>query len=144
VEKRWEEIKKEEKEGYSPVSNVPRVLPALLRAYVISKRAARVGFDWEKLEDIYEKVREEMDELKEAEKSGEVDRIEEEMGDLLFTMVNISRFHGIDPEAALRRTNEKFIRRFAHVESHLESAKGDLAAMDALWNETKEKEKAGK
>lgn len=144
VEKRWEEIKKEEKEGYSPVSRVPRILPALLRAYVISKRAAKVGFDWEKLEDIYEKAREEMDELKEAEEEGMTDRIEEEMGDLLFTMVNISRFHGIDPEAALRRTNEKFIRRFAHVESHLGSAKGDLSAMDALWNETKEKEKEGR
>ena len=144
VEKRWEEIKKEEKEGYSPVSSVPRILPALLRAYVISKRAARVGFDWEKQEDIYEKAREEMDELKEAEKSGVADRIEEEMGDLLFAMVNISRFHGIDPEAALRRTNEKFIRRFGHVESHLESAKGDLEAMDALWKETKEREKEGR
>ena len=144
VEKRWEEIKKEEREDYSPLSSVPRILPALLRAYVISKRAAKVGFDWKRLEDIYEKAREEMAELKEAEKSGVADRIEEEMGDLLFTMVNISRFHGIDPEAALRRTNEKFIRRFAHIEARLESAKGDLSAMDALWNETKEKEKAGK
>jgi len=144
VEKRWEEIKRGEKEGYSPVSSVPRILPALLRAYVISKRAARVGFDWKKLEDIYEKAREEMDELKEAEEKGVADRIEEEMGDLLFTMVNISRFHGIDPEAALRRTNEKFVRRFTHVEGHLESAKGDLEAMDALWNEVKEREKEGK
>ena len=86
-------------------------------------------------------MREEMEELNEAEKSGAPERIEEEVGDLLFTMVNISRFHGIDPEAALRRANDKFVRRFTHVESHLESAKGDLTAMDALWNETKKKEK---
>ena len=97
MEKRWEEIKKAEKADYSPVSNVPRILPALLRAYVISKRAARVGFDWENLEDIYEKMDEEIGELKEAENSGEDDSIEEEVGDLLFTVVNISRFHGIDP-----------------------------------------------
>jgi len=144
VEKRWEEIKKEEKEDYSPVSHVPRILPALLRAYVISKRAARIGFDWENLEDVHEKMREEIDELKEAEASGAADRIEEEVGDLLFTIANISRFHGIDPEAALRRANDKFVRRFAHVEANLELAKGNLRAMDALWNETKKKEKEGK
>lgn len=143
IEKKWEEIKKAEKKDYSPVSNVPRMLPALLRAFVVSKRAARVGFDWEKLDDIYEKMYEEIRELKEAEGTGNRDEIEEEVGDLLFTVANISRYHGIDPEAALRRTTDKFIRRFGHIEPHLESVKGDLPAMDALWNEIKEKEKKG-
>jgi tetrapyrrole methylase family protein/MazG family protein len=143
VEKRWEEIKRAEKEDYSPVSHVPRILPALLRAYVVAKRAARVGFDWERLEDIYKKMNEEIGELKEAEASGAPEAIEEEIGDLLFTVANISRFHGIDPESALRRTTDKFVRRFGHIEKHLPEAKGNLKVMDALWNETKEKEKRG-
>jgi len=143
VEKRWEEIKRAEKEDYSPVSHVPRILPALLRAHVVAKRAARVGFDWERLEDIYKKMDEEIGELKEAEASGAREAIEEEIGDLLFTVANISRFHGIDPESALRRTIDKFVRRFGHIEKHLPGAKGDLKAMDALWNETKEKERKG-
>ena len=120
------------------------MLPALLRAYIISKRAARVGFDWEKLDDIYQKMYEEIEELKEAEDSGKAEAIEEEVGDLLFTVANISRFHGIDPETALRRTTDKFIRRFSHIEPHLESARGNLNTLDALWNESKEKEKKGK
>ncbi len=144
VEKRWEELKKAEKEDYSPVAHTPAILPALLRSYVISKRAARVGFDWEKLEDIYEKMYEEIGELKEAEASGDTEQIEEEIGDLLFTVSNIARFHGVDPETALRQTNEKFIRRFAHVEAHTDVTKADLKAMDALWNEIKKKEKKGK
>ncbi len=143
VEKRWEEIKKAEKADYSPVSHVPRMLPALLRAYVISKRVSKVGFDWKELDDIYRKLDEEIGELREAESSGRHDEIEEEVGDLLFTVANISRFHGIDPETALRRTTDKFIRRFGYIEPHLESVKGDLKAMDALWNEVKEIERKG-
>lgn len=144
VEKRWEELKKAEKKDYSPLSGVPRILPALLRAYVISKRAARVGFDWEKLDDIYDKVYEEISELKEAEASGAAEDIEEEIGDLLFTVSNISRFHGIDPEGALRRTTDKFVRRFGYLEKQIDLAKADLKTIDALWNESKEKEKKGK
>ena len=143
VERRWEEIKKAEKGDYSPVSSVPDMLPALLRAYVISKRASKVGFDWKKLEDIYAKMYEEIGELKEAEASKKAEDIEEEVGDLLFTVANISRFHGIDPEGALRRTTNKFIRRFSQIEPHLESIGHDLEAMEALWNKTKEKEKKG-
>ncbi len=144
IEARWEEIKKAEKDDYSPVSHVPAILPALLRAYLISRRAAKVGFDWEKLDDIHEKMREEVAELKEAEKSGTADEIEGEIGDVLFTVVNISRRHGIDPENALRRAIDKFLRRFVNVERNLDLAKGNLAAMDALWDEMKEKEKKGK
>ncbi len=145
VEKQWEELKRAEKKGeYSPVENVPKTLPALLRSYEISKRAARVGFDWEKLEDIYEKMYEEIGELREAEKSGTKEDVEEEIGDLLFTVANISRRHAIDPESALRRTIEKFVRRFRYVESRAHLTKMDLGAMDALWNETKKKERKGK
>lgn len=144
VEKRWEELKKAEKKDYSPVAHTPAILPALLRSYVISRRAARIGFDWEKLEDIYEKMYEEIRELKEAESSGVKENIEEEIGDLLFTISNIARFHGIDPETALRRTNEKFIRRFSHIEAHTDVTQADLKTMDALWNEIKRREKKGK
>jgi MazG family protein len=144
IDARWEEIKKAEKDDYSPVSHVPKILPALLRAYLISRRAAKVGFDWEKLDDIHEKMREEIAELREAENSGVADRIEEEIGDVLFTVVNISRRHGIDPENALRRAIDKFLRRFVNIEQNLDLAKGNLAAMDALWDEMKEKEKKGK
>jgi MazG family protein len=144
IEARWEEIKKAEKEDYAPVSHVPKILPALLRAYLISRRAAKVGFDWERLDDIHEKIREELAELREAESSGEADRIEEEIGDVLFTVVNISRRHGVDPENALRRTIDKFLGRFINIERNLDLAKGNLAAMDALWDEMKEKEKKGK
>lgn len=144
IPEQWEEIKKQEKEDYSPVANVPKILPALLRAYIISKRAARTGFDWDTLEDIYEKMHEEISELKEAEQTQSTERIEEELGDLLFTVVNISRRHGIDPENALRRTNTKFIRRFTYVHDNSSpSAKSNLQAMDALWNKAKEKEKIG-
>ena len=87
---------------------------------------------------------EELRELREAEASGSREAMEEEIGDLLFTVANISRFHGIDPEAALRGTIDKFVRRFAHIEKHFPAAQGDLKAMDALWEETKEKEKRGR
>ncbi len=144
IEARWDEMKKAEKEDYSPVSHVPKILPALLRAYLISRRAAKVGFDWEKIDDIHEKMHEEIAELREAEDIGDADKIEEEVGDLLFTIVNISRRHGVDPENALRRTIDKFLRRFAYIEDNLDLAKADLAAMDALWDEMKEKEKKGR
>jgi MazG family protein len=144
VEQQWEDLKKEENKEYSPVASVPKMLPALLRAYEISRRAAKTGFDWEKLEDIYDKMYEEIEELKEAEQSGRKEDIGEEIGDLLFTVCNISRRHSIDPEAALRGAVEKFIRRFSYVEKNADLTKKDLRAMDALWNETKEKEKEGK
>ena len=143
VEIKWEEIKRAEKGEYSPVSTVPKILPALLRAFLISKRAAQVGFDWEKREDIYEKIFEEIRELREAELTGDMDRIEEEIGDLLFSVSNVSRHHGVDPERALRGTIDKFIRRFGYIEKRLDLRQTSLAAMDALWNEAKEQEKKG-
>ena len=140
---RWEEIKRAEKEGYSGVASVPKTLPALLRSYAVSKRAARVGFDWGTVEGVYEKITEEIAELREAERQGNPDLIEEEVGDLLFTVVNLSRFHNVDPEAALRRTLDKFVRRFAHVEKNADLDNPDPKAMDDLWNEAKDMERRG-
>jgi tetrapyrrole methylase family protein / MazG family protein len=143
IEQRWEEIKKNEGQDYLPISGVPSILPALSRAYLISRRAAKLGFDWERIEDIYEKVDEEMAELKEAQTTGSAEHVEEELGDLLFTVVNVARFHNIDPEAALRGTIEKFIRRFRYVEQRTNVEASDIGTMDALWNEAKKKEKKG-
>ncbi|MCX8109984.1 MAG: nucleoside triphosphate pyrophosphohydrolase [Syntrophorhabdaceae bacterium] len=143
IEKRWEEIKKAEKEDYSPLGDVPKMLPALLRAYIITRRAAKVGFDWNNVKDIHEKLAEEIRELKEAEESENRKKIKEEIGDILFTMVNISRFYNIDPEDAMRFTSEKFIRRFAYIEKSIDLGNSDLTVMDKLWDEIKSMEKEG-
>lgn len=143
IEKRWEEIKKTEKEDYSPLGDVPKMLPALLRAYIITKRAAKVGFDWNNVEDIHAKLTEEIKELHDAEESKNMEKIKEEIGDILFTVVNISRFHNIDPEDALRFTSDKFIRRFGYIEKNTDLGKSDIAVMDKLWDEIKSMEKEG-
>lgn len=143
IEIRWEELKKSEKKGYSLLANIPQIVPALLRSYIITRRAARVGFDWPRLEDVYEKMTEELEELKNAEKSGDTESIREEIGDLLFTIVNIARFHDIDPEDALRSTSNKFIRRFQHIENNADLSDSTLTDMDKLWNEAKNMEKKG-
>lgn len=143
IETKWEELKKTEKSDYSPLRNIPQILPALLRAYVISKRAARLGFDWPKLEDVHAKMHEEIAELEQAEKSGKADNIKEEIGDLLFTIVNIARFHDIDPEDALRETSNKFVRRFTYIEENTDISNATLETMDTLWNEVKGIEKKG-
>lgn len=143
IEQKWEEIKKEEKEDYSLLSHIPKTMPALLRAYIVSKRVARVGFDWENIHGIYEKIDEELDELKRAEEAGDPLSIKEEVGDLLFTIVNISRHHGIDPEDALRQTTDKFTRRFNYVEKNTDVATATPSDMNRLWDEIKSMEKGG-
>jgi len=143
IEVRWEEIKKAEKEDYSPLSDIPKILPALLRAYIITRRAAKVGFDWKNVRDIHEKLEEEIRELQEAEKSDNKEKIKEEIGDILFTVVNISRYYNIDPEDALRFTSDKFVRRFGYIEKNTELGKSDIAVMDKLWDEIKSMEKEG-
>lgn len=143
IEKRWEEIKKAEKEDYSPLNSIPKILPALLRAYVVTKRASKVGFDWHCIEDVHVKLDEEIKELHDAEATGNKEKIKEEIGDILFTVVNISRFHGIDPEDALRFTIEKFIRRFNYIEQNTDLRKSDLIVMDKLWDDIKSMEKEG-
>jgi tetrapyrrole methylase family protein / MazG family protein len=143
IEAKWEELKKSEKNDYSTLQNIPQIIPALLRAYIISRRAARVGFDWPKLEDVHEKMREEIAELQKAEQSGNAELIREEIGDLLFTVVNIARFHNIDPEDALRATSNKFVRRFSYIEKNTDLSSATLETMDRLWNEVKGMEKKG-
>ena len=140
VEVKWEEIKKTEKDGYSLLANIPSAMPALLRAYVITKRAAKVGFDWEKVDDVYGKMDEEIGELKDAQASGDTARIREEIGDLLFTIVNIARFLNVDPEDALRSTSDKFTRRFSYIENNTDIGNATLDTMDKLWNDSKSME----
>lgn len=138
----WEKNKKKEKkiETYTGVlSDVPKYLPALMRAEKVQKKARGFGFDWDNIEPVYEKVFEEMDEVKEAFRSGNEADIREEYGDLLFAVVNMGRFLGTDPETALTGATNKFISRFAKMEKlaqekGLDMGKMDLEALDELWN----------
>ena len=139
----WEKIKMTEGRN-SVMEGVPKELPALLRAHRLQDKASKVGFDWEKKEDAWIKVDEEMNELHRAIESGKQDDVEAEFGDLLFAMVNYSRFINVNPEIALRQTVEKFITRFQYIERRLkEIGKGihssSLEEMDKLWEEAKTK-----
>ena len=150
VKENWQEIKKKERGHISNEDSifdtVPRSLPALKRAQKITSIASAYSFDWTKAEDIREKLNEELQEFDNAVKSGSEKKIEEELGDVFFTLVNLSRFLSVDAETALSRTTEKFLRRFSYITEQL-SARGisikeaTLAQMDALWNEAKVKPK---
>lgn len=143
IEKNWETIKMQEGRD-SVLEGVPNHLPELHKAFRLQQKASKVGFDWEKKEDVWDKVIEELDEMREAEKGVDTEHLEEEMGDLLFSLVNYSRFIGVNPANALRRTNEKFIKRFQYVENSI-SKKGkkiydsSLEEMDEFWEESKTK-----
>ena len=146
----WEAIKAAERAGQKQDGTLDGVavgLPALLRAYKLQKRAARVGFDWPVIDDVIAKIAEESAELAEARAELSQVEVEEEFGDLMFVMANLGRHLGVEPEAALRKANAKFIRRFEGVESKL-AAKGktpgdsDLAEMDLLWDAVKRDERA--
>lgn len=142
----WEEMKRKEKKGGSILEGVPSQLPALLRAHRLQDRAARVGFDWEHVDQVFEKVEEEMAEFKEAFKEKKKKRMEEELGDLLFALVNIARFLEMNPEDALRKTISRFISRFRYIEESIikqgRSMKGvSIDEMERLWQEAKKKEK---
>ncbi|MDI3481200.1 MAG: tetrapyrrole methylase family protein / MazG family protein [Tepidanaerobacteraceae bacterium] len=149
VLKNWEDIKREEKDMKSQaqgMESLPKTLPALMLAFKVQEKAARVGFDWDNAEDAMKKVAEEMDELKEVYKGKNGDKIREEMGDLLFAVVNVARFLDVNPELALRDATRKFIRRFNYVEQA--AAKSDrklqemtLEEMDILWEQGKKYEK---
>ncbi len=143
----WEELKKKEK-GYqdrkSILEGVPRDLPSLLRAHRLQERAARVGFDWRHLNEVLPKLDEEMAEFRAALKKEDAAGIEEELGDVFFTLVNISRFLGVNPEEALRKTISKFIDRFRTIEEKAAEAGKSLTEMtleemDRLWEESKKK-----
>jgi MazG family protein len=147
VLKRWEEIKAEEKRGKAEkpkglLEGIPRSQPSLIEAQQISSKAARAGFDWENSEQVIAKLEEEIAEFREARDSGSTDEMEGELGDILFTIVNLARFAKVDPEQALRRTNAKFRKRFAHVEKRLAEDGGEvsgasIAKLEALWQEAK-------
>ncbi|MCC7303417.1 MAG: nucleoside triphosphate pyrophosphohydrolase [Bacteroidia bacterium] len=148
VKENWEKIKLKEKESQtaagfkSVLAGVPLSLPALVKSWRIQEKARAVGFDWERPEQVWEKVEEEIQEVKEEVNKGDVRRIEEEIGDLFFALVNYSRFVGVNPEDALERTNRKFIRRFQYMEKKLSETNKEMSAMslaelDVLWNEAK-------
>jgi len=144
VKRNWEKLKLKEGKR-SVLQGVPDGLPALIKAYRIQEKAAQVKFEWEHADQVWEKVEEEMQELHKAYIQQEgIDRIEDELGDVFFALVNMSRFMKADPENALERTNQKFIKRFRYIEeqallSGKELQNMTLAEMDALWNEAKEK-----
>jgi len=154
VKKNWEEIKLEEGRD-SVLDGVPEMLPALQRAHRLQEKASKVGFDWEKKEDVWKKVIEEIEEMHEIEKAksqsigNEIDeelynKLEDEIGDVFFALVNYSRFLDINPENALRRTNTKFIKRFSYVENKIKSmgkklSESNLKEMDVYWEESKRK-----
>jgi MazG family protein len=145
VKQHWDEIKKQEKTGQaasgseSVLDGVPRNLPALAEADKISHKAAAIGFEWPDISGVVEKLQEEAAELARARQSGDQQHIEDEIGDMLFTIVNLARFLKADPEQALRKTNLRFRKRFAHVESELRAAPVEvsLERMEELWQEAK-------
>jgi ATP diphosphatase len=157
----WDEIKQQEKAerraaheaaGLAPaektfLSDIPKAMPALTRSYKIATKAGKVGFDWPDIGPVIDKIREELDEVQEAAASGDRERIEDEVGDLIFAAMNVARHYQVDPESALRRANAKFERRFGAIESALKAQgrtldDADLDEMEALWVEAKKAERS--
>jgi len=149
VRRIWSEVKagekKEKGEGETPLlEGVPRKLPALVEAAQIASRAAHVGFDWPDVDQVLEKLHEELAEFAEARRGASPEALEDELGDLLFVLVNVARFVKVDPEQALRKTNAKFRERFGYIERKLAEngknlAEASLDEMEALWQESKRK-----
>lgn len=146
VLEKWEEHKRKEgKLRESILDGIPESMPALLRAHRLQDRASRVGFDWDRVDDVLEKLDEEIGEFKKALKEKKEEEIEDELGDIFFALVNISRFIGINPENALRKTISKFIKRFRHIEITAAEERRSLSdmsleEMDALWESAKKVE----
>lgn len=146
VSENWEQIKLKEKGGNKSVlSGVPEALPSLIKSYRIQDKARNVGFDWEEREQVWDKVKEEITEFEAEVAHMDRDKAEAEFGDLMFSLVNAARLYKINPDNALERTNQKFIRRFNYLEEHTLKQGRNLAdmtleEMDAIWNEAKEKE----
>jgi XTP/dITP diphosphohydrolase len=144
VKKNWEQIKL--KEGSKSVlGGVPKGLPAMVKAHRIQEKAKQVGFEWDTREQVWDKIEEEIAELKEAVANNNIDEMENEMGDVLFSFINYARFLNLDSETALERTNRKFINRFSKMETAANKAGKNLAEMtltemDAMWNEIKKME----
>ena len=142
----WEQIKLKEKDGNESVlSGVPEALPSVIKAYRIQDKARNVGFDWEDRQDVWKKVREELDELERELNKEDKERSTEELGDFLFAVINAARLYKLNPDNALEKTNRKFIDRFNYIEAHsIKMGKPlkdmTLAEMDQLWNEAKQQE----
>ena len=143
----WEQIKLKEKDGNKRVlSGVPDALPSLIKAYRIQDKARNVGFDWEDKGDVWKKVHEELGELEQELRKGDKENSTQELGDFLFSVINAARLYKINPDDALEKTNQKFIRRFNYIEEHsIRQGKPltemTLAEMDNLWNEAKKQKK---
>lgn len=146
VEENWEQLKIKEDNGYKPVlSGVPASLPAIVKANRIQEKVRGVGFDWEKREQIWDKMQEEISELKDEINNHNTESIESELGDVLFSIINASRLYGIDPEAALEKTNRKFIKRFNYLEKETLKKgrslhKMSLDEMNVIWEEAKKED----
>ena len=139
----WEQLKLKEKDGNKSVlSGVPAALPSLIKAYRMQDKARHVGFDWEKKEQVWDKVKEEFSELQVEIANLDKDKAEAEFGDLLFSVINAARLYGINPDNALERTNQKFLRRFNYLEEHtlkkgIQLKEMSLEEMDVIWDEVK-------
>ena len=146
VEKTWEQIKQQEKDGNASVlAGVPRSLPSLIKAYRIQDKARNVGFDWQKKEDVWGKVREELAELEAELRKEDKENSTKELGDFLFSVINAARLYHLNPDNALEMTNQKFTRRFNYVEEKAKEKdkplkEMTLREMDELWNEAKKQE----
>jgi MazG family protein len=145
----WEKLKQDERkaENKSVLSGVPQAMPALLKASRLTEKAARVGFDWRRTDDVFDKLDEELGELREAVAAEDAQNIHDEIGDLLFTIGNIARKVNVNPEEALQSTNRKFMRRFEHMEARVRERGQNLdqlqlEEMDRLWDEAKAAERA--
>ena len=143
VTSQWEQIKQQERGGNKTVlSGVPSSLPSLVKAYRVQDKARAVGFDWEEAQEVWTKVQEEIQEVRQALETKDAEDVEGEFGDLLFAVVNAARLYGVNPDNALERTNRKFISRFGYIESQAKAQGRDikdltLAEMDALWEKAK-------
>jgi XTP/dITP diphosphohydrolase len=147
VSENWEQLKLKEKDGNKTVlSGVPASLPSLIKAYRIQDKARNVGFDWEERSQVWEKVKEEIQEFQVEVERMDKEKAEDEFGDIMFSLINAARLYKINPDNALERTNQKFIRRFGYVEEHsIKQGKNmkemPLEELDKLWNEAKQLEK---
>ena len=147
VSENWEQLKLKEKDGNKTVlSGVPASLPSLIKAYRIQDKARNVGFDWEERSQVWEKVKEEIQEFQVEVERMDKEKAEDEFGDIMFSLINAARLYKINPDNALERTNQKFIRRFGYVEAHsIKQGKNmkdmPLEELDKLWNEAKQLEK---
>jgi MazG family protein len=138
VKKNWEQLKMKEGKK-SLLSGVPDSMPATIKAYRMQQKTAQVGFEWENKDQVWEKVEEEIQELKEAVQQGNQQEMEDEFGDVFFSLINYARFIGVDPETALEKVNKKFKRRFQYIEENAPRPLNEMSLeeMDALWNEAK-------